>query len=80
MINGVTSATYRPFMHFYGTALDVAGPGRIRGNFNGSLYNTGGVTPLGNLGAGFYARSKTGGYLPPPEVSKRVHGVLSSRG
>jgi hypothetical protein len=76
MINGVTSATYRPFMKFYGTPVDDAGPGRIRGNFNGSLANTQGVTTLGNVGAGFFAAAKQGGYLPPPEAPKRVHGVL----
>lgn len=78
LVNGVTSATYRPFMHFYGTSADTRGPGRIRGRFNvnGSLINTGGITPLNNVGAGFYAKSKRGGYLPPPQLPTRVHGVL----
>jgi len=65
-LNSVTSATYRPFLHFYGTSGDTAGPGKIVGRSTGSLYRTGGITPLTNIGAGFYARTKTGGYLPPP--------------
>jgi hypothetical protein len=72
-INGVTSATYRPFRHFYGTPNDTAGPGRITGNVNGALQATGGITPLTNAGAGVFARTKVG-YLPPPQSPTRVHG------
>jgi hypothetical protein len=60
LINGVVSATYRPANHQYGTPLDIAGPGKITGNLNGTVINTGGITPLGNVGTGFYARVKKG--------------------
>jgi hypothetical protein len=73
-INGVISATYRAGADkIYGTADDVAGPGTIRGKFaiTGKLYNTGGVTPLNNTGAGNFAKNKVGGYLPPPETTSR---------
>lgn len=67
-INSVTSATYRPHLRTYGTSADVAGPGTIIGNTtNGRLYATGGITPLTNVGAGNFARTKRGGYLPPPQ-------------
>ena len=33
----------------------------------GSNDNTGGTTPLTNVGAGNFAAVKKGGYLPPPE-------------
>ena len=74
----MTSATYRPAFHTYGTPFDTKGPGRINGNFNinGTVVTTGATTPLGNTGAGFFARSKTGGYLPPPAAPKRINGVL----
>ena len=75
LIGSVNSATYRPFMHFYGTTADVKGPGRITGRQNGFIINTGGLTPLGNVGAGNYARTKRG-QLPPPAIPTRVHGVL----
>ena len=74
-VNGVVSATYRPNQHQYGTTFDTAGPGTIRGKLKGVLYSTGGVTSLGNQGAGFFARRRIG-YLPPPQLPKRVHGVL----
>ena len=67
LLNAVNSATYRPYLGFYGTPLDVAGPGKITGHVTGRLYNTGGITPLTNVGAGNYAKVKTGGYLPPPQ-------------
>jgi hypothetical protein len=49
----------------------TAAPGRLKG----ALYNTGGVTALGNKGSGFFARHRVG-YLPPPQAPKRIHGVL----
>ena len=73
LVNGVTSATYRPFRNFYGMPNDVAGPGKITGNVNGALFATGGITPLTNAGAGVYARTKVG-YLPPPQSPTRVNG------
>ena len=76
LVNGVTSATWRPFQHVYGTAADTAGPGRIHGRLkNGVIVSTNGATALGNVGAGFYARFKKG-YLPPPSNPTRVNGVL----
>jgi hypothetical protein len=75
LLNSVTSATYRPFMNVYGTSADTRGPGKITGNLNGRLVSTGGTTALGNTGAGFFARTKNG-YLPPPQASPRVNGVL----
>ncbi|MBV8555758.1 MAG: hypothetical protein JO116_09340 [Planctomycetaceae bacterium] len=74
-INSAISATYRPYQHLYGTSLDTAGPGLLKGQFRGVLYNTGAVTSLGNKGSGFFARHKVG-YLPPPQAPKRIHGVL----
>lgn len=71
-VNGVTSATWRPFTNIYGTPFDTAGPGKIRGSFNGTVTDTQAVTPLGNIGAGFFARTKTGGYLPPPVLGNRA--------
>jgi hypothetical protein len=77
LVNGDISATYRPFNHLYGTIFDTAGNGKIIGHSNSNMLVTGGVTPLGNQGAGFYARLKAGGYLPPPEHSSRnSKGVL----
>lgn len=75
LVNSVVSATYRPASHYYGTPIDVRGPGKIRGNFVGSIFSNNGVTTLGNVGSGFYARTKVG-YLPPPQSPKRVNGVL----
>ncbi len=60
LINGVISATYRPFMNFYGSTSDVAGPGKVVGTVTGTAVNTGAATPLGNTGAGVYARVKVG--------------------
>lgn len=76
LINGVTSATYRPFLKFYGTPADTAGPGTIVGNTKTILADTGAATTLGNSGAGFFAAQKRGGYLPPPQSPTRVHGRL----
>lgn len=80
IVDSMTSATVRPFNGRYQTAGVVVGPGSIRGHFNGSLYATGGTTPLGdqgfqNRGVGFFAARKFG-YLPPPQAPKRINGVL----
>jgi hypothetical protein len=80
-VDSVVSATYRPTNHIYGDINaqgqtdDVAGPGKITGNQQGSSTSIGSDTSLGNIGTGFYARRKIG-HLPPPETSKRVKGVL----
>jgi hypothetical protein len=80
LIDSVVSASYRPGPDgFYGprspkdlTTDDVAGPGAIRGNLQQGTISLGGSqTVLGNLGAGFFARSKRG-YLPPPVASTRI--------
>ncbi len=60
LVNGVVSATYRPFMNFYGSPNDVRGPGKIVGTVTGAAVNTGAATTLGNTGAGAYARVKIG--------------------
>jgi hypothetical protein len=80
-VDAVISSTYRPTNHIYGGVNsqgqtgDVAGPGKITGRQNGSLFTIGSTTPLGNTGSGNFARVKKG-YLPPPESPKRVHTVL----
>ncbi len=87
LIDSVVSATYDPVDGTFGTANDVAGPGRIRGHFNGNLYqdpaNTT-PTPFGTRGVGFFARNKEG-YLPAqvqdpgftfPELPRRRQSVL----
>jgi len=76
LVDSVVSSTYRPFQRVYGTPADVVGPGSIRGRFQGNLVQTGSNTALGNRGTGFFARRKGGGYLPPPETSRRVDSVL----
>jgi len=75
-LNSVTSATYRPGSQYYGSTTSVAGPGTINGKTAGTTTNTGAITPLTNVGAGYYARTKTGGYLPPPNKPTRVNGKL----
>jgi hypothetical protein len=76
LVDSAISATYRPVSRVYGQPPNIAGPGKIRGNFQGVLVNTGQSTPLVNTGAGFYARTKVG-YLPPPSKPRRVNGVLT---
>ncbi len=78
LINSVVSATYRPFNGVYGTPVDTAGPGNVTGSlsFASTLAATGNSTALDNTGAGVYAASKTGGYLPPPQSSTRVGSKL----
>jgi hypothetical protein len=68
-VNSVTSATYRPDV-VYGSPLSQKGQGKIRGNLKGTAINTGSTTALGNQGAGFFARKKTGGNLPPTKKVK----------
>ncbi|MHC5543389.1 hypothetical protein ACYOEI_34635, partial [Singulisphaera rosea] len=60
LINSDVSATYRPGNRFYGSTTSVAGPGKIRGQFNGNLFvNGNGVTALNNTGSGIWARLKS---------------------
>lgn len=61
LVDSVISASYRPGALGYGGAGSVAGPGSITGTFNGHVYFVGNTTALGNLGSGFYARSKSPG-------------------
>ncbi|CAN5828139.1 hypothetical protein BH23PLA1_BH23PLA1_32020 [soil metagenome] len=87
LIDSVVSSTYDPVDGTFGTVNDVAGPGRIRGHFNGNLYrDPRSVDPpaFGTRGVGFFARQKEG-YLPAqvqdpgftfPELSRRRHSVL----
>jgi hypothetical protein len=76
LVNGVVSATHRPFMGRYGGGNNVNGPGSITGNLGrkNAIYYTGAVTPLLNTGTGFYAKKKIG-YLPPPSAPTRVASV-----
>lgn len=75
LVNGVVSATVRPLNNVYRQTPKVTGAAVIQGNSSSALYVTGGVTPLGNQGAGFFAHRKIG-YLPPHQKSNRVNGVL----
>jgi hypothetical protein len=75
MVNSVVSASYIPGGRVYGSSTSTAGAGTITGDLTGNTYNTGTTTALGNVGAGFYARTKNGGYLPPPQAALRVNGV-----
>lgn len=73
LVTGIVSSTFRPGQgNIYGNRPRVAGPGRIVGHSNSTLYVTGGTTPLNNGGAGYYARQKNGGYLPPPSIHRKV--------
>ena len=74
-LNSVTSATYRPYLNRYGTPRDVRGPGTLKGTTNGVPTTTGAITPLGNVGSGYYARKKVG-YFPPPTNPTRINGNL----
>jgi hypothetical protein len=74
-VNGVVSSTVRPNNHRYAVGVITRGPGTIRGNVNGVPIQTTGTTPLGNNGAGVFARRKIG-YLPPVAKPNRVNGVL----
>ncbi len=74
-INAVTSATYRPASHNYASPRSVRGPGTLKGGTFGTTITTGAITPLTNVGAGYYARKKVG-YFPPPNAPTRVNGQL----
>lgn len=78
LIDSVVSATVRPNDNIYGNGNDTKGPGKITGNLNGRLYNTGAPTVLGNYGAGIYAKKKVG-HLPPPEGPLRTKNGRSTR-
>ncbi|SIO59742.1 hypothetical protein SAMN05444166_6157 [Singulisphaera sp. GP187] len=73
LASGVVSSTVRPGANnVYGNVSQVAGPGQIRGHSNSTLYATSGTTPLNNKGTGYFARVKSGGYLPPPSIHRKV--------
>jgi hypothetical protein len=55
-INSVSSASFRPANNHYSLATGTAGPGSITAQVVGSHFDTGGVTGLGNTGAGLFAR------------------------
>jgi hypothetical protein len=57
LINSAISASFRPANNAYSDLTGTAGPGSITGLVSGITYNTGGVTPLGNTGAGLFART-----------------------
>ncbi len=56
LISSDDSATFRPADNQYQHSTGVHGPGVIRAHVRGLAYNTGGVTGLGNTGAGLFAR------------------------
>jgi hypothetical protein len=56
LISSSDSATFRPADNQYQHSTGVHGPGVIRLKRSGLAYNTGGVTGLGNTGAGVFAR------------------------
>jgi len=56
LINSVASASFRPANHHYSHSTGVRGPGEITASVLGGRYDTGGVTGLGNTGAGLFAR------------------------
>jgi hypothetical protein len=56
LISSIDSATVRPENNHYQHSTGIYGPGKIGLHRNGTAYNTGGVTGLGNTGAGVFAR------------------------
>jgi hypothetical protein len=73
LISSINSATVRPADNHYQHSTGVYGPGKIGLNRIGSAYNTGGITGLGNTGAGVFARrvhKVTVGGNPPRRGSK----------
>jgi len=56
LISSDNSATFRPANNQYQHSTGVHGPGVIGLHRRGLAYNTGGVTGLGNTGAGVFAR------------------------
>jgi hypothetical protein len=55
-VNSVTSASFIPANHHYSFLTGTAGPGTITAQVTGLKYDTGGITGLGNTGAGLFAR------------------------
>lgn len=78
LVDSVVSATYRPGAGIYGSSTSVAGPGIIKGNLKGRLYQTGSQTVLSNFGSGIFAKTKIG-HLPPPEGPIRNHRGIPKR-
>ncbi len=77
LVDTAIAASYRPAGDSnFNLPPDEVGAGRIKGHFQGNLYSLGGVSPLQTQGAGFFARTKTGGYLPPPSRPDRIQSVL----
>lgn len=74
-VNSIVAATYRPTDGVFDNGNDVAGPGTITGNLQGTLTSGGLTTLLGDTGNGYFARTKKG-YLPPPVAPSTVNGVL----
>jgi hypothetical protein len=56
LINSVASASFRPTNNHYSHTSGVRGRGEITASVLGSRIDTGGVTALGNTGAGLFAR------------------------
>ena len=56
LVNSDTSATFIPADNHYSLATGTAGNGSITADAVGRPYDTGGVTGLGNTGAGLFAR------------------------
>ncbi len=56
LVNSVSSASFRPANNHYNKLTGTAGPGSITTTGFGARYDTGGVTGLGNTGAGLFAR------------------------
>jgi hypothetical protein len=57
LVNSDVSATVRPANNHYNKATNTNGPGSITTKRIGLNYDTGGVTGLGNTGAGIFART-----------------------
>ena len=76
MLNGVTSATVRPGSNYYGSTSTVKGPGSLKGTLTGVAEATGGMTPLTNIGAGYYAKLKKGNLPPPATPTHNKAGKL----
>ena len=55
-VNSVSSASFRPANNHYSFATGTAGPGKITAQISGGRADTGGLTGLGNTGAGLFAR------------------------
>jgi hypothetical protein len=56
LVSSDTSASFRPANNHYNLATGTAGPGSITAQTDGRPLDTGGVTGLGNTGAGLFAR------------------------